>query len=448
MRGASRSIRRPGAGALALSALLGALVLAPGAQAATSLKVAPGGDRVRPTQPSRGVTRIVGGNATTNGKYPWQALLVVDGDAHPGESVGLCGGSLIHPLIVITAAHCFVEDDGTFEKNLEITVLLGDTEFLEGTEVHEAFEEYANSGYDPDAHPEAPSANDVAFVTLDAPSSLPRILIAGPDERALWEPGRDAYVSGWGTTSEGGEISEILKEARVPIIDDGTCAQPSINGAVGFSATTMLCAGFLAGGTDSCQGDSGGPLQSPIDGGGFRLTGVVSWGIGCARPNKPGVYSRIAGDALAEGIRGFIPFVEELENFSSQYTGIDVFGSGARPPGCGAAEGAVAQAGQAVSTATASQAAATKGSRSAVRSSKRAKKAFKAARRGAKKAKEQGGKARKRAHRRLAKAVRKLKKAKRRARSARRRLNSSNATLSQANGTLAAATQGQVATCE
>jgi hypothetical protein len=390
-------------------------------------------------------SRIVGGNFTTNSKYPWQALVLIDGDAHPGESVGVCGGTLIHPLIVMTAAHCLVEDDGEFEENLEVFVLLGDTLFLEENELHEGVEAWKHDEYSPDGHPFAPYSNDIAFITLDFPSALPRIQIAGADERALWTPGREAFASGWGTTSEGGEISAILKEALLPIIDDGTCGQPEIYGAFGFDASLMVCAGYLAGGQDSCQGDSGGPLQSPIDGGGFRQTGIVSWGLGCARPNRPGVYTRIAADPLLASIREGIPFIEESELFSPQYSGINVIGSGARPPGCGAAEQALVPAEARASSALSAFKQAKKSSRAATRSLKRSAKKAKSARYGWKRASSRRDK--RAAAKRLSKATKKFNGAKRRSRVARARVRGTSTKLSQANAALAAASAQKTTTC-
>lgn len=97
--------------------------------------------------------------------------------------------------------------------------------------------------------------------------------------------GATATVTGWGTTSEGGSAATQLQVVQVPIVSQATCRS-----AYGTSAITdrMLCAGYTSGGYDACQGDSGGPLV--VSG---LLTGIVSWGYGCARPNYPGVYSSV-----------------------------------------------------------------------------------------------------------------------------------------------------------
>jgi hypothetical protein len=426
--------------AVLVAALLAVFAFAPGPAAAAAGPVllsagSEGGVRDQ-ADPAGGLApspRIVGGNTTDISKYPWQVQLGFNGNL-------FCGGSLIHPFIVITAAHCLLDDEGNFELEAsEVEIQLGRTLLDSGGEFHEAFELYADSLYDPET-----AANDVAFVTLDIPSDGPRIQLAGPTERALWTPGRIATITGWGTTSEGGSLSPILKEAQVPIVADDVCGRPDING-LDFQAATMICAGNLAGGTDTCQGDSGGPLQSPIDGGGFRLTGLTSWGFGCAQPNKPGVYSRVASDPLESFVARAVDEIEEAEGLPPEVTGISVIGSGARPPGCAAAEGEVAQAGAAVTAAGPIVKQREGEARRAGKSARKAGKAVGAARRGLHNA--VGRAAKRHAAKRLSAAGKRLAKAKRRYKGAKRRLHAAKAGLAQASSTLAAVTAHRLATC-
>ncbi|CAL4079515.1 unnamed protein product, partial [Meganyctiphanes norvegica] len=110
----------------------------------------------------------------------------------------------------------------------------------------------------------------------------------------LPEPGRNyvdqlAMVTGWGTTSEGGKQAGELQEVQVPIMSNKACE--AIYHNVIFK--TSICAGIPEGGKDSCQGDSGGPMVVTSSSGHKEQIGVVSWGAGCARPGKPGVYARV-----------------------------------------------------------------------------------------------------------------------------------------------------------
>ncbi len=123
--------------------------------------------------------------------------------------------------------------------------------------------------------------------------------------------GQDAWVTGWGTLTQGGSTSETLQKVSVPILSNEQCVDS--NYAESQITDRMMCAGG-AGGKDSCQGDSGGkfilffevsfsdivtlmgltgPLQVQDGQGVWKLAGVVSWGYGCALPNWPGVYARI-----------------------------------------------------------------------------------------------------------------------------------------------------------
>merc|ERR1712151_67516 len=105
-----------------------------------------------------------------------------------------------------------------------------------------------------------------------------------PYDGEEYSAGTTCTVSGWGTTSEGGSLAKVLMKVDVPVVSDDDC-----RGSYGQSeiADSMICAGLDAGGKDSCQGDSGGPFMC-----GNQLSGVVSWGYGCAEAGYPGVYTQ------------------------------------------------------------------------------------------------------------------------------------------------------------
>ncbi|XP_031752036.1 transmembrane protease serine 2-like [Xenopus tropicalis] len=112
-----------------------------------------------------------------------------------------------------------------------------------------------------------------------------------PNSGMFWEAGTASWISGWGSTYEGGSASPYLQYAAVPLIDSNVCnLTNAYNGQI---TASMICAGYLSGGVDTCQGDSGGPLVTQTNST-WWLVGDTSWGDGCARANKPGVYGNMA----------------------------------------------------------------------------------------------------------------------------------------------------------
>lgn len=263
-----------------------------------------------------GDDRIVGGETTTIEEWPWQvAVADPPSTGGNGQERWFCGGSLVAPNVVLTAAHC-VYDDG-FQAPSAFSVITGRTTLSStaGTEIAAADVLYfVDDGSGPVAqssttpasgtqlYDESTSEWDVALLVLSsaAPAPATPISIAGAGERDLWEAGETAFVTGWGDTTGAGTYSDDLNEAQIEIIDDEDC-EGAYPGSIYLE--TMLCAGiYPLGGKDTCQGDSGGPLVVPAGDGTFRLVGDTSWGIGCALPLLPGVYGRVADDPMRSAI--------------------------------------------------------------------------------------------------------------------------------------------------
>ena len=137
---------------------------------------------------------------------------------------------------------------------------------------------------------------DVALLrTSQSVKTTPIKLVNRIESSILVSPGVLGTISGWGLTREGGTISDVLQHVGVQVTSNEICNNPTAYG--GQITDRMLCAGFATGGKDSCQGDSGGPFVVFDGMGGYALAGIVSWGEGCARPNKFGVYTRVSSVA-------------------------------------------------------------------------------------------------------------------------------------------------------
>jgi len=250
---------------------------------------------------------IVGGQPAAQGKYPWQVRLYDSMD----DKIGFCGGSIIAPQWVLTAAHCLLDTDS-------VVVGYGSVDRTETKKiksakviVHPAYLEGAKA--------------DVALVKLSEPiANAPAVTLvnAGGAER-LVSPGAKVTVTGWGaiwdfpafnnamevmagrrTLSERRLLSDEelqaprkLHEVDIEVIDPTECK--AVYNALQVPAFTIgdteICATGPRGGKDSCFGDSGGPLVVPADvPRGYVQVGIVSWGPQCGNPLFPGVYTRVS----------------------------------------------------------------------------------------------------------------------------------------------------------
>ena len=222
--------------------------------------------------------RIVGGQDASSA-IPWQVSIRsgTSGNNH------FCGGTILDSKTILSAAHCFsngisnqyvmagaVSRTDTSGQTIKIASLVRNTEM-----------QYNSQSLNND-YIILKLESDLTFNANVQPACLPD---------ASYDPGtsgKTCYVSGWGTLSSGANsLPNTLQWVGVPTMTNSQCSQ-----YYNSITSSMICAGFQAGGKDSCQGDSGGPFICNENGQAI-ITGVVSWGAGCASPNAPGVYARV-----------------------------------------------------------------------------------------------------------------------------------------------------------
>jgi len=222
------------------------------------------------TEEALNKSRIVGGTVSASGAIPWAVSL--------RRTSHFCGASIITTRTAVCAAHCTsgASPSAISLRFNSLTHASGGTLIVLSSIVN---------------HPSYSSStinNDISLVITSSAMTLGQTqarAVSLPAQGSDPSSGTSTITAGWGTTSESGSLAAALRQVTVPIVSRASCQSSYGTSSI---TTNMVCAGVAAGGLDACQGDSGGPLTAS-----GVLVGVVSWGNGCARPNYPGVYTRV-----------------------------------------------------------------------------------------------------------------------------------------------------------
>lgn len=268
-----------------------------------------------------GTLRVIGGVAAEDGAWPWQVYIETSHVVGGKKKFFGCGGSVIAPQWVLSAAHCFTPPSGAAQKSQQTTVIeglkrrrLGAKPSAEFLAAHQISEIIVHPAYNGGTH-----ENDIALLHMREPAQVTSVAPLLAPEPALESPPRSVIVTGWGQLRDVEQQDDLtlidmqthkpvtqdeitperLMQATLPLVDVETCRAANAN-LHGVIDARTLCAGLPEGGRDSCHGDSGGPLVTERDVG-YTQIGVVSWGYGCGRTGYPGVYTRVS--AFADWIK-------------------------------------------------------------------------------------------------------------------------------------------------
>ena len=242
-----------------------------------------------------GETRIIGGEPTDLGEYPFMVALLLESRGGNDFDKQYCGGSLIASRWVLTAAHCveFLTDPDQISVVVNRTHLSNDAE---GVRVA-VRDFYIHPDYDGTI-----GTPDVALIELARPVNgvEPIQLSTGTGDDVYEVDGTILTVIGWGNTSTTGQPNwpDELRELQVPVVSDAEC-DFAYGGAI--TVEIEVCAGEKN--VDSCQGDSGGPLFATTTSGDYVQVGVVSWGFMCGKQHFPGVYAEVNAPVIRDWIR-------------------------------------------------------------------------------------------------------------------------------------------------